>query len=205
MWLIKPSYVSFITPTLGRQSLKRMIQSLLNLKDWNWRSYIIFDGIDPINITGLNPDIDYLKDNNFIVSKVDKLGHAGLVRNTVLNKIDTEWIAFVDDDDSLKESYINSLRYYQSNNSDKDIIIFSYYDDINRNLQPPKHINYIKECNIGISFAIKTKFVQENKIAFTPFGVEDFRFLNDAVNKGAEYIITHDVQYNVHGRGVWHY
>lgn len=205
MWLQKPNFCSFVTATLGRPSLKRTIQSLLNQNSWNWLSYIIFDGASPIEIKGLNPDINYLNDNHFIVSKVDKLGHAGLVRNSVLDKIDTEWIAFVDDDDTLKETYIDKLIYYQNNNKDKDIIIFSYYDDINKNLQPPANLNYIKRCNVGISFAIKTKFVQNNNIKFIEGGIEDFEFLNDAVNKGANYLITHDVQYLVHGRGVWRY
>lgn len=203
MWLVKPDFVSFIIPTKGRNSLKKTIQSLLDQTDWNWRGLIVFDGIDPIIIKDLNPNINYLIDNHFRVFSCEHKGHAGLVRNEVLNLVDTRWTAFVDDDDLLKPTYLNSLKRYENENPDKDIIIFTYRDIENGNTQPPSNLNYIKECNVGISFAIKTEFVQKNNILFTPGGVEDFRFLQDCVNKGANYLITHDIQYYVGHRSAW--
>lgn len=202
-WLLKPSFCSFVTPTLGRKTLQRTIQSLLDQPDWNWLSYIVFDGVDPISITGLNPDINYLEDNHFIVTKVDKIGHAGLVRNEVLSMIETTWTAFLDDDDWLAPTYLEKLREYSSNNSELDIIIFSYYDAIHRNLQPPPKTVDFKRCQVGISFAIKTEFIKDKDMKFEAGGIEDFAFLDSARSKGAKYLITNDIQYHVGGRGVW--
>lgn len=202
MWLSKPDLCSFVIPTLGRNTLKRTLQSLLDLQDWNWRAIVVFDGIKPVELSGLNPNINYLEDNHFIVIESPKLAHAGLLRNVGIEKVDTTWTAFVDDDDWLEPTYLNRLKYY-SLNQDLDIIVFSYYDAINRNLQPPPYLNSIKECNVGISFAIKTNFIREHNLQFTPFAIEDFRFLDSAVNAGAKYLITHDIQYKVGGRGGW--
>ena len=84
-----------------------------------------------------------------------------------------------------------------------DLISFSYKDVTNGNIQPPKHLNQIKECNIGISFAVKTKLVLDNNIRFIPGGVEDYAFIRDCINVGAKLIITHEILYMVGGRGCW--
>jgi len=199
VWVSKPSFVSFITPSKGRSSLEKTIQSLLDLKDWNWLSYIVFDGVDPITIKC----VDYLNDNHFIVSKVDKIGHAGLVRNTVLDRIETVWTAFLDDDDFLKDTYIHKLREYSSKNPELDIIIFTYKDMTNGNTQPPKGtVNFIC-CQVGISFAIKTEFIKKYDIRFPPGGVEDFAFLDTCRSLGAKYLVTNDLQYYVGKRSAW--
>ena len=202
-WLMKPSFCTFIVPTLGRPSLKTAIQSLLDQTSWNWRGMIIFDGVDPIEIKGLNPAINYLEDNHFIVIKTEKKSHAGLVRNVGLGLVDTTWTCFLDDDDFLKKTYVDKLKEYSTKNPKLDIIIFTYEDKKTRNIQPPQKLNHIKECNVGISFAVKTQFVQHNEIEFTPFSVEDFRFLDACVKKGATYLITHDTQYYVNGKSGW--
>jgi len=203
MWEIKPSFVTFVIPTKGRATLKRAIQSVLDQTDWNWRCSIIFDGIPPIEISGLNPDISYLQDNHFIVGSCEFKGHAGLVRNVALPLVDTYWTAFLDDDDFLNPTYVSKLKYYSDNNPDMDIIIFTYKDVENGNTQPPKKLNNIVRCNVGISFAVKTNFIKDNNILFAPGGVEDYAFLDECVNKGAKYLITHDIQYFVGHRSAW--
>lgn len=199
MWEIKPTYVTFIIPSMGRESLNRAVQSLLELEDWDWRAIIVFDGVEPIKI----PCIDYENDNHFIVLKTERLYHAGLVRNLALPIVDTRWTAFLDDDDFLTATYIGKLREFESRFPDRDIIIFTYKDIENGNTQPPAYLDHIVECSVGISFAIKTDFVQRNNIQFTKNGVEDFRFLRDCVSKGATYIITHSTQYFVGHRSAW--
>lgn len=203
MWEIKPSFCTFVIPTKGRASLKKAIQSVLDQTDWNWRCTIVFDGIPPVEITGLNPDIDYLKDNHFIVRSCDYKGHAGLVRNEALPLVDTYWTAFLDDDDFLKPTYLNRLKHYSDSNPDKDIIVFTYRDMENGNTQPPKNLNRLVRCNVGMSFAVKTDFIRDNNILFDYGVVEDFAFLNECANKGAKYLITHDVQYFVGHRSAW--
>ena len=197
-WKIKPDFVSFITPSKGRPSLEKTIQSLLDLDDWNWRCYIIFDGISPPKL-----NYNYIDDNHFVVIESDKIGHAGLLRNLALPLIDTRWTAFIDDDDFLSSTYVSKLKLYERIDKEKDIFIFSYLDVENQNLQPPRHLNKIIRCNVGISFAIKTEFVKNNNIQFVAGGIEDFEFLDQCEKKGAKYLITHDVQYFVGHRSSW--
>lgn len=199
MWVIKPSFVTFVIATKGRRSLEKAIQSLLDLKDWNWLAYIIFDGVEPIKLD----NIDYLNDNHFIVEQSEKIGHAGLIRNLALPKIETVWTAFLDDDDFLKDTYIHKLREYSSKNPELDIIIFTYKDVTNGNIQPPKGTVDFVCCQVGISFAIKTEFIKEHNILFPPGGVEDFAFLDTCRNLGAKYLVTNDLQYFVGKRSAW--
>ena len=37
--------ITFIIPTIGRQTLPRTIQSLKNLQNSNWKAIVIFDAI----------------------------------------------------------------------------------------------------------------------------------------------------------------
>ena len=86
--------VTFIIPSIGRDTLKTTICSLINQTNSNWKAIIIFDGINPTIWTN---------DNRITMIKCTKLGKnknsAGLVRNYGILLAKTEWIAFVDDDD----------------------------------------------------------------------------------------------------------
>lgn len=199
-WKIKPNFCTFVIPSLGRPSLKNSIQSLLDLTDWDWLCKIVLDDAKLPDLKGLNPEIDVLSDNHFSVSRVNKLGSAGLVRNTVLDDIDTAFTAFVDDDDFLDKRYLERLKYYAPH---YDVVIFTYRDISNGNTQPPRNINDIVRCNVGISFAVKTEFRMKNKIYFQKEGVEDFDFLNQCKQAGAKYLLTHEIMYYVSKRGVW--
>lgn len=202
-WITKPDFVTFIIPSLGRPTLKQSIQSLLNQPDWNWLCTIVFDGVEPPQITGLTPDIDYLEDDHFNVIKSKKLGHAGLVRNIGIETTETSFLAFLDDDDWIADTYMQSLKSYINKDPKLDLVIFTYKDMTTNNIQPPPKSTDIKECNVGISFAIRTSFVKEHNIRFTPYAVEDFRFLDDARKAGAKYLVTNDIQYFVSKRGGW--
>ena len=187
-------FLTFITPTLGRKTLERTFKSLEAQTDWNWRWSIIWDGLEPNQI--------FLTDRQFNVVS-EKLGHAGLLRNIGIENAFTQWMAFVDDDDWLEPTYIDRLKFYINKDPNLDIVIFSYKDITNDNIQPPPSLRDIKECNVGISFACRTEFIKGNNIKFTPYAIEDFRFLDDAKRAGANYILTHEILYKVGGIGGW--
>lgn len=71
----------------------------------NWKAIVIFDGIKP-NIYETDPRIT-------IIKTPIKLGQgynsAGLVRNYGIKFANTEWVAFVDDDDSITPNYVESF------------------------------------------------------------------------------------------------
>lgn len=184
-------FVTFITPTLGRPTLERTFKSLEALHDWDWRWNIVWDGIEPNQIFNTDRQRDIV---------TPKVGHAGLLRNIGIELADTDWVAFVDDDDWVDPTYVNRLKYWSSG---LDVVIFTYKDVTNNNVQPPKGFTDIVSCNVGISFAVRTNFIKENGIKFTPFSVEDFRFLDDCRNAGARYHLTGEILYFVGGRGGW--
>lgn len=189
------TFLTFITPTLGRKWLRRTLQSFIDQHDWNWKSIVVWDGREP--------NIDLGHDCISYIQVPEKQNHAGLLRNIAFPHVTTDWMAFVDDDDWVKPTYVTALKYYARTYPDVELFSFTYVDQTNGNMQPPPGTREIIACSIGISFAVKTKFVMEHNIRFTPYAVEDFRFLDDFKRAGGKYYITNDVQYLVGGRGGW--
>jgi glycosyltransferase involved in cell wall biosynthesis len=99
--------ITFIIPTIGRNTLENSINSLKNqtIKDWN--AIIIFDGIIS------NIDINYINDNRIKILECDKKGininSAGEVRNYGINYVKSKWIAFLDDDDIIEDDYVETF------------------------------------------------------------------------------------------------
>ena len=69
------TFITFIIPTIGRDSLKNSVNSLLNLKDNNWNALIIFDGIKNNLFDKFDKFDEYDKDNedNKIDNKDNKI------------------------------------------------------------------------------------------------------------------------------------
>lgn len=191
------SLVTFIIPTLGRKTLSRTLESLTKQTDQGWRAIVSFDS----NAEGLIEFEEYGGQLKAINSH--ETGHAGLVRNSAIDLVETEWTAFVDDDDWLATTYVEKLRQYAEKSPHIELFVFTYHDAENNNTVPHKKLRTIEECKVGISFAVKTEFINKNNIRFTPYAIEDFRFLDQCVKHGVKYSITHDLQYHVGGRGGW--
>ena len=87
--------ITFIIPTIGRSTLQNTLDCLINQSNPNWKAIVIFDGISS-TIQNTDPRI--------CIIESPKLGEgtnsAGLVRNYGITFADTEWVAFVDDDDN---------------------------------------------------------------------------------------------------------
>lgn len=192
---IKPNFVTFITPSLGRYSLMSSLDSIVNQSEWNWESIIVFDGIDPTILCG--------NDHVHLMS-CPKRGHAGLVRNAAFDLVDTQWMAFVDDDDTLHEDYVYQLMKHSRDYPDIDLFVFTYVDLSNGNTIPrPNSSQEIKFGNVGISFAIKTSFVRKNNLLFPKVDCEDFHFIDLCKQKGAKHLITGVWTYDVSKRSEW--
>lgn len=185
-------FTTVIIPSLARNSIHKCLASLYNQSDSDCKVIIVYDGVIP-NIH----ETDRIK-----ILKVDtRIGHAGLVRNIAIPYVDTQWISFLDDDDYFSPSYIERLKYWDSKGY--NLVSFTYFDDSNGNTQPPPGSTEMKYCNIGISFSIKTDFVHNNNILFKNVGCEDYFFLDDARNAGANWIVTNEIQYHVSRRSAW--
>jgi glycosyltransferase involved in cell wall biosynthesis len=91
--------ITFIIPTINRHTLSRTIDCLINQTNPNWKAIVVFDGVKCEKY--LDPRIKSLS-----IEKMGKQNFAGLVRNQAINMVDTEWIGFVDDDDTISYDYV---------------------------------------------------------------------------------------------------
>lgn len=181
------SALTFIIPTIGRETLSLTLQSLKNQTITNWKAIVIFDGIEP-NISETDPRIT-------IIKTPIKLGQgynsAGLVRNYGIKFVNTEWVAFVDDDDSITPNYVES--FLSELWLDPDVIIFRMTLD-DRVCPSIDSTNFFIK-NVGISFAVKTELV--SKFIFIPSIEEDFEFLDKVRLKKYKIIVSPHITYTV--------
>lgn len=188
----KTPLITFIIPSIGRNTLPRTLESLKNMRNKNWNAIVVFDGINPnINET----------DNRIKIIKLDKKqgegrNYAGKVRNYGFNFVQTQWIGFVDDDDTLNEQYIDQLIEHINNKSDIDVVIFRMQYKNGGKILPKVEDNDFKINEVGISFCLKTDITKE--FNFVPSPSEDFDLLNKLRSNNKKIIISDYIGYNVH-------
>jgi glycosyltransferase involved in cell wall biosynthesis len=161
--------ITFIIPTIGRESLKNTVDSLINQSNPNWECIIVFDDVSEV----------IFDDNRIKYLKINKLGRksehhnqAGLVRNAALEISNTKWIGFVDDDDTLHKDYVKTLfEKYEK----YDLVIWRMRY-ISGRILPNERTNELRAGTVGISFCYKNNF---NKLVFKNSPIEDFNFLNN--------------------------
>ncbi len=184
--------ITFIIPTIGRATLIRTIESLLNQTVSEWKAIIIFDGIHA-NIR--------ISDSRITILEIDKKGvgtnGAGNVRNIAMDKVTTEWVAFVDDDDSLGNNYVSLFYEELKLKTDLDTIIFRMHGNDNRILLALDADNFVIN-NVGISFAMKKSI----GIKFIPSTTEDFALLNSIRKNGHKMCISPHITYFVRKKAI---
>ena len=184
---------TFIIPSIGRPTLSRSIASLHTQTNPNWKSIIVYDGV--------NPTEDF-QSKKITTLQTEKLGRitdssyphneAGLVRNIGLQNVDTTWTSFLDDDDTITPNYVDLLL---SKYSQFDLVIFRMHCTKNNTIIPRPNYNQIRFGNVGISFSFKTP---KEPILFTKNeGGEDFEFVKNLINQGYNYTITDEICYHV--------
>lgn len=180
--------ITFIIPSVNRPSLKKSVQSLLDQTNPNWECIIIYDGVDGEEF--LDERIKTIKIEKKGES-VKHSGRSGLVRNVGLKICKTEWIGFLDDDDTIHPDYVKTLfeKY-----SSYDIVLWRMIFD-NNQIVPAEGCDEIKKDNVGISFCYKNKF--KNVFFKENSSVEDYNFLCDLYEKSKNLIITPEVFYYV--------
>ncbi len=167
--------ITFIIPTIGRLSILKTIESLKNLKINKWKCIIIFDGVENI-LQNLYNDERFL-----IIENEEKIGsfpnYAGEVRNLAFKYVDTEWIGFVDDDDTISPFYINNLlKEIELNNKIECCIFRMIYKNLN--FLPKINDTDIIKNNVGISFSFKSNlFKKIDNLYFINNSHEDYYFL----------------------------
>jgi glycosyltransferase involved in cell wall biosynthesis len=115
--------ITFIIPSKGRSTLMRTFSSLQNQTRNGWVAIVVFDGIIsdslylnkttglPVFMNMIPPEI--LLDGRFCFQHLPASGRlsncAAEIRNFGMEFVKTEWIGFVDDDDTLRPEYIERL------------------------------------------------------------------------------------------------
>lgn len=181
--------ITFVIPSLNRPTLKKSIESLINQTNPNWKAIIIYDGVDG----------DEFEDDRIQTYKIQKLGGfsphhgmAGLVRNFGIEKVETEWIGFLDDDDTIDKNYVKIL-FEKYNKYDFVVWRMVYKNGL---VLPPFHLNELKFAAVGISFCYKKTIFKELFFSQNRDG-EDFDFLIELKNQSNKFVITPEVMYNV--------
>jgi len=108
------------------------------------------------------------------------------------NNIETEWIGFLDDDDTLSSDYITKLKEETSLNNIEVCIFRMCYS--NGYILPSISDKNIIRGRVGISFAIK-KYISNNLFENNPF--EDYFYLQKLKTLKYRILISSFVTYFV--------
>ena len=183
-------FVTFVIPSIDRHTIERTIDSLYQQTDNRWKALIIYDGVTPRKDYGSDKILTSVCTKKGSSGK--NHGKAGLVRNVALKKIDTEWTAFLDDDDTITPDYVNLLL---SKYADFDLVIFRMFCSKTKTTIPKLKDSSIRFGNVGISFAFKTP---EQPIFFTKNrDGEDFDFIKKLIDMNYKHVVTDEVCYTV--------
>ena len=175
-------------PSLGRPQLSDTLLSIQKQADQDYKTIVVYDGMHIVNSQPENEKTFFIN-----IHKTSK--GAGPVRNAAIPYIDTEWTAFVDDDDTISDSYVSDLRYYSTIFPEADLIIFRFFDK-NKNLIIPSHdTNELVLGNVGISFAVKTSILCN--IKFRDFYGEDYDFIQRCYEATYEIWLSRNINYFV--------
>jgi glycosyltransferase involved in cell wall biosynthesis len=187
--------VTFIIPTIGRDTLRRTIQSLEKQTNDNWKAIIIFDSCSPT--VELNSEkIQIIQ----IQKKGEGSNSAGNVRNEGIKLATTEWIAFVDDDDTIASNYVETLYNEIQEFNNIDVIIFRMSYELNKDqiLPPLNTINQFYFGAVGISFSMKKNLYDLGYI-FIASNREDYELLNKIRENNYKMMISPYIRYFVRG------
>jgi len=187
--IMSDNMVTFIIPSIARQSLKNTLISLQNQTIQSWKAIVIFDGCEK-NINNIDDRITFLSCNKI----GSNINNAGLVRNHGIQFSNTKWIAFLDDDDTIDCKYLEKFYEELKLNSCLDVLIFRMKNK--ERVIPSITTENFYINDVGISFIMK-KQIFDNDIKFIPDSAEDFLLLNKIRKKNYKIIISPFVLYYV--------
>ena len=180
--------ITFIIPSLNRPTIIRTVDSLLKQTNPNWKCIIVYDGVDG----------EKFDDERITIIKIEKKGligpnngQSGLVRNEGIKLVDTEWIGFLDDDDTINPEYVDTLF---NNYQNYDFIVWRMKYQNGYVLPEPGRTDLVFS-KVGISFCYKNKF--DNLLFDNNRDGEDFDLVKKLESLTDNWIITPEVYYNV--------
>lgn len=119
---------------------------------------------------------------------------AGLTRNRAIQRVRTDWVGFLDDDDRFTPDYLE--RFNEALAEDPDVIIFRMQYPDGRILPKVPEVIW---SNVGISFAVKRKYADnlfvKGENAFEQN--EDYLALKKLEDDGRKIVFSPHVTYLV--------
>ena len=112
--MAQDKFVTFITPTVGRDTLQRACDSVDAQHNDGWYHYVIGDGLLP-NVTPTSQRS---------IIEAPHWRHEAKVRNFGIQMTGTPWVAFLDDDDTVDETYVQILSEEIEDTPEVEVIIF---------------------------------------------------------------------------------
>ena len=192
------TFVTFIIPSIGRSTLGRALESLDNQSDKDFAAIIVLDGCEcPESFD--YPWLSIMK----LPKRLGVRNHAGEVRNHAIQKATSEWIAFLDDDDTASPNYVSYLKEELKMNPGADVVVFRMRTDKAgmHKVLPPLGVNTLQICRVGISFAVKkypfTGGVDSRMFCFVPGHTEDFMALAHLYKSRVKMVLSPKVVYFV--------
>ena len=182
------SLITFIIPSINRPTIQNTINSLIDQTNPNWNCIVLYDGV-----IGKEFDDSRIKTLNLqkLGKKGERHGNAGLVRNEGIKICESEWIGFLDDDDTINCEYVETLfQKYQS----YDFVVWRM-KTIYGKIYPPINMNQLLINKVGISVAFKTTI--KNKLFDSNSDHEDFDFVDSLQKQTNNFIITPEIYYNI--------
>lgn len=127
----------------------------------------------------------------YLVKVDEKRIGAGAIRNNLVRQAKTEWVSFLDDDDTVTEDYVDRLKEEAEKHPEADLIIFREYliSDLMDDMYPDHFIWQVPMVHwgqIGISFSVKREVAMKHPFLSEPN--EDFHFVRRVEEAG----------YNIH-------
>jgi hypothetical protein len=206
--------VTFVIPsTLKRSTLSRTIQSLQHqTRPDDWEAIV---GVDLVRSRTRLKESDIPKKSatfrqdsrvHYVPIHVQSTNRgiygngAGKIRNEIIKRhAQSDWVAFVDDDDTVVPSYVEHLLQAIRQQPSVDVVVFRMRDASGNILPPVEHQMELGACNVGISFAVRRElFVRsEDPVVFVPGATEDFVLLKTAFQRGSMILLSNCVGYFV--------
>jgi glycosyltransferase involved in cell wall biosynthesis len=198
---MQDAFVTFIIPSLAKESLPKTLDSLRRQTDQRWKAIVCFDHRDPTiepeeKISVFRHEGYSKKEEDCVYCIEGKKSGAGPVRNECIKKATTEWVAFLDDDDVVTNDYVEKLAM---ESKDADLVIFRMM--MWGGLWIPRQkatVENLKHGSVGISFAAKKNVFE--KCQFSRGRGEDFRMIINARDQGFKVKLSNFLTYLVRQR-----
>jgi len=195
--MVNKCFNIFVIATIGRKSLEKSIQSVLDQDvKGNNKIIVVFDGI---------PVKKVIEDERIIyIRTADKVHGAG-ARNAGIeyiekNKIDSIYVSFLDDDDYISSNYGEQLYKHKK----WDVVIHSIYfpwHPKDRQILPANKGTGIQRGDIGVAISVKKSKLLKSNVKYSNIKAADYFFVKELIDSNLTHYKTGIVTYTAPIRG----